>query len=282
MSAIGTTSLLLFAAPLAAALLVPQFDPHRLDRRAALTSGANSACALVAAALAAPSRPALAISATTMSGKSKAELGIFLIDEVKQTGSTVSADLVLEGGVAATVSFDSKVWPLAEGTYNDVEVKSRDGDAAFVQVQAAGKGGGLAKLKPAFFTDAVLGIDGRYGAYGQPTDVKVISDTLAADGASRTLELSFVALSPSMADVPRRAVVRAIQASGSSDVLMLVGSTSTTRWKKSGGSEEARKIADSFRVASTRSTELKPVPSADYRYGRASGPSNMKSRNDGF
>ena len=238
---------------------MPQFDPRRLDRRAALTSGANSACALVAAALAAPSRPALAISATTMSGKSKAELGIFLIDEVKQTGSTVSADLVLEGGVAATVSFDSKVWPLAEGTYNDVEVKSRDGDAAFVQVQAAGKGGGLAKLKPAFFTDAVLGIDGRYGAYGQPTDVKVISDTgrrwrVAHPGAlvrRAEPEHGGRAAPRGRARHPGERLLRRPHARRQhlDDALEKVG-------RLGGGAQDRR----SFRVASTRSTNSSRCP----------------------
>ena len=253
-------------------------SPHLSRRAAILTTLASP----LLPSLLLPMQAAHAISATTMAGKTKAELGIILVDEVKQSGASVSADLVLNGGLIATIGFTSPTWPLAEGSYNDVEVKSRDGDAAFMQVVKDSKGAGVGNLKPKFFTDAILGIDGRYGAYGQPSDVKVSSDTVSANGRDRTLEVSFVALGPSMADVPRKAVVKATQASGSSDVLMLVASTSSTRWKKSGGDVEARKIADSFSVVSTRPTSLKAEPASDYRFGKASGPSNIKSRNDGF
>ena len=48
-----------------------------------------------------PSLPAHAISATTMSGKSKPELGMILVDEPKQTGASISAEAVLPGGKVA-------------------------------------------------------------------------------------------------------------------------------------------------------------------------------------
>ena len=97
----------------------------------------RSAAAIgVGSVLPAP-QPALAISATTMSGKSKPELGCIVAAEPTTIGkSGVLADLVLASGLA-TVSFDSP-WQLAEGNYYDVAAKSKDGDAAFVQVANAG------------------------------------------------------------------------------------------------------------------------------------------------
>ena len=108
----------------------------------------------------------------------------------------------------------------------------------------------------------------------------MIADTVEA--SSRNLELSFTTLSPGMAETKRRAVVRAMQPAGSDAVLMLVASASAVRWKKEGAEAAARLAVDSFRIAATRPTTLMPVPSADYRFGKSSGPENMKSRNDGF
>ena len=151
------------------------------------------------------------------------------------------------------------------------------GDTAFVQVMPGQ--GSLSGMKKSAFTDAILGSEGRYGAYGAPYDVKVLSDTKDESADSRTLEVSFTALGP-MTEVDRRAIVTAKTAKGSRDIVMLISGTQAARWKK-GGKEDALGVTSSFRVA-TRPTDLKAVPSTDYRYGRTSGPSNMKSRNDGF
>ena len=254
------------------ALLHPP-QPPQLDRRSALLAAA-SACLLPLSTL---PLPAAAISATTMAGKSKAELGCILVEAPQQDGKSVSAQLVLNGGQVADVAYESP-WRLAEGNYNDVETKSIDtGDTAFVQVMPGQ--GSLSGMKKSAFTDAILGSEGRYGAYGAPYNVKVLSDTKDESADSRTLEVSFTALGP-MTEVDRRAIVTAKTAKGSRDIVMLISGTQAARWKK-GGKEDALGVTSSFRVA-TRPTDLKAVPSTDYRYGRTSGPSNMKSRNDGF
>ena len=253
---------------------------QRLDRRAALCQ-ATGAVAAASVGLFQPLPPALAISATTMTGKSKPELGVILVDEVKASKTGVVGNVVLADGLAAAVSFDTE-WPLAEGGYYDVEAKSRDGgDAAFVQVAKVPGGKALANLPKSFFTDTVLSVDGRYGAYGAPTDVKVLKEIeLESGGARRQLEMTFTALSPGSAEVPRRGVLAAVQPAGSRELVMLFASTGAARWKK-GGKEEAMRAVDSFAVT-TRTTELQQVPSSDYRFGKTSGPSNMRSRSDGF
>ena len=91
------------------------------------------------------------------------DLGVVLVDEVQATGTTISANMVLSGGLIATAVFESS-WPLAEGSYYDVETKSRDGDNAFVQVRSLPKGKTVGSTPARWFTDAILSVEGRYGA----------------------------------------------------------------------------------------------------------------------
>jgi len=222
-----------------------------------------------------PSLPAHAISATTMSGKSKPELGMILVDAAKQTGASITADAVLPSGKIASISYESK-FPLASGGYYDVETMATSGgDGAFVQI-ATPPSGDLASQKKDWFLQAICGVTGRYGSYGAPTDAKVLADDKSS--GTRMLDISFTVLSPSMAEIPRRAVVSATQPAGSKEIVMLVSGCSATTWKK-GGEAAARSAASSFKV-STRPSDLKYAAYTDYRFGKTSGPSNMSSRND--
>ena len=131
----------------------------------------------LAAVLAPPlKQPALAISATTMSGKSKPELGMILPSAPSQTGSTISGDAILPGGKLAAISYDTK-FALSEGGYYDIESAARDGagDGAFVQIATPPKGD-LASIKKDWFLQTICSTDGRYGSYGAPIDVKVLAD----------------------------------------------------------------------------------------------------------
>ena len=102
------------------------------------------------------------------------------------------------------------------------------------------------------------------------------------EGKARSFDVSFTVLSPSMAELPRKGVIRALQPPGSDDVLLFTASSSASRWAKTNAESEARSAAASFRVTATKPTPLKREASADYRFGQTSGPSSMKSRNDGF
>ena len=145
-----------------------------------------------------PSLPAHAISATTMSGKSKPELGMILVDEPKQTGASISAEAVLPGGKVASISYQSK-FPLVSGGYYDVETMATEGgDGAFVQIATAK--GDLASLKKDWFLQAICGVTGRYGSYGAPTDAKVLADDKGS--GTRMLDISFTVRSPSTAEIP--------------------------------------------------------------------------------
>ena len=109
--------------------------PVELERRAVL--GAFSAS--VAALLAAPAA-SLAISATTMTGKTRPDLGIVLLDEPTTAAGLqipIRAELLLEGGVVTTASFDAgQGFSLQRGAYYDVETKNKEGDNSFLQVRS--------------------------------------------------------------------------------------------------------------------------------------------------
>lgn len=224
-------------------------------------------CRFVQAALtlSAPLESALALSATTMSGKTRPDTGIVLVDEPTQNARgktlTTSATVVTSDRYVAQLTFES-TWPIQRGNFYDVEVRSKEGgDGAFLLCKAAPKA--PAGLPAKWFADNIFNIEGRYGAYGAPADVKLLKDSVV--GSDRVLEYSFTALSPSQAQVLRKCAVKATTGPGSSDIFLIVAGTTASRWKKEQGDIASRKVADSFRVAGTQKTPLKKDPTSDYR-----------------
>jgi hypothetical protein len=214
-----------------------------------------------------PRLPAQAVGAgTSVTGKSRPELGLVLIDEVKQTGNTLTAELALNGGVAATATFDAP-WPVAKGLYYDVEAKSEKG-SAFLQVVPLPTGETVETASKKTFTKNVLKVDGRFGSYGAPTDVKITADE--AKGARRVIDFGFTTTAPGGADVNWKATLTALQPQGSPDALVIVSGAPVGRWKD-GGEKLARGATSSFRIADTRATSIKPVPSSDVRFERMGG-----------
>ena len=133
--------------PVVAALLMPERAPLQTgqSRRAVLQRAASTAfLPLVAHAGGVPEGMKTSESYTnlqqispettgtlgagTMSSRSRPETGVVLLEEVQEAGKkdspTVSADLVLDGGVIATATFDSEPgYPLIRGMFYDVEVR---------------------------------------------------------------------------------------------------------------------------------------------------------------
>merc|ERR1719478_49081 len=207
-----------------------------------------------------------------MSSRSRPSTGVVLLDEVQEGGKKdapqVSADLVLDGGVLATAAFQAEPgYPLIRGMFYDVEVRSaKTNDGAFLQVAALPSGKSIADVNDAFFSKAVFSSQGRFGAYGAPTDIKV----LASEGTSRRLlELNFSALSPGQTEVPRRTLVAAVQPEDATDVVMLVAGSTKSQWKKS--EPALRKMAGSFHIARTRRTQIPRKSKSDYRFEEKGG-----------
>ena len=220
---------------------------------------------------------------SSLSGKPRPETNIVLLEPVEQTGKTISAELLLSAekagattGVTAVAVFESS-YALAKGNYYDVEARNKDGDAAYIHLAPLPAGKTLAELPNSFFTDTALGPTGRFGSYSAPqiTSVGKSSSSVAASSAgkavtpTRFVDVSFNALTQSGFEVPRRGVIAALQPTGSSDVLMLVSTVGSARWKK-GGEADARLAAESFRVTRTRPSALPRSNDNDYRYNARS------------
>lgn len=204
-------------------------------------------------------------------GKPRPETGCVLLEEVTSSGNaktpTISAELVTSGGVAATVVFES-AWPLARGMYYDVEARSQEGDSAYVHVRTLPTGKGVLEVKASYLTSSVFNTYGRWSTYGPPTDVKVLSDV--TKGQIRYMDVIFSVLSQSGPESIRKGVLAAVQPSGSSDAIMLLSSTTASRWKK-GAEAGARQAAESFRIVGTRATKNARAAASDYRFEERGG-----------
>jgi len=217
--------------------------------------------------------------ASGVSGKPRPETGCILLEQVQASGSakapTISAELVTNGGVSATVAFDS-AWPVARGTFFDVEARSPEGDSAYVHVRKLPSDKDVMSVPATYLTSSVFNKFGRFSAYGPPTDVSVLTDV--TKGQARFIEIKFSVLSASGSDSPRRGLIAALQPVGSNDAVMLVSSATASRWKKSGAEATTRQAAESFRVVGTRPTRNPRAPNSDYRFG-TEGQSNVERRN---
>ena len=175
------------------------------------------------------------LGAGTMSSRARPSTGVVLLEDIQEAGKkdapTVSAELVLDGGVAATMTFQSEPgYPVVRGMFYDVEIKNKKGsDSAFLQVASLPSGKGIADVADSFFTKKVFSAEGRFGAYGSATDIKVLS---SEKGAKRIIDVSFSALSPGGTEVPRHALIAALQPEGATDVVMLIGSSVAKEWKQ--------------------------------------------------
>ncbi|KAL7536819.1 hypothetical protein ACHAXR_007415 [Thalassiosira sp. AJA248-18] len=194
-------------------------------------------------------------------GKAKPRTGVVL-----REGSDVSRD-ERSGNVLAEILLGkaadptpvlatfSSPWPLAKGGLFDVECRdAKTGDGAFLTVAHA-KGKSISDLSKSFFTDSLFGSSGRFSFYGSPTDIKVKKSEV--DGSYRCLEIVFSNLSQSTnAEIPRTALVAATIPEGTDDVVMLVGSSTSNRWKR-GSEKSVRQTVESFKATLAPTSGMK-------------------------
>ena len=144
----------------------------------------------------------------------------------------------------------------ATGSLFDVECRdSSTGDGAFMAVSPNVAGSALADLKDSFFVKTLFSSTGRFSFYGQPTDIKVKSSVMKDN--YRVLDVGFSTLSQStQTEIPRKAKIIATIPSGSTQAVMLVGSTSALRWKK-GADKQVLSTIDSFKAVPAPQTSMK-------------------------
>mmetsp|Transcript_15521 Transcript_15521/g.25067 ORF Transcript_15521/g.25067 Transcript_15521/m.25067 type:complete len:298 (-) Transcript_15521:13-906(-) len=193
-------------------------------------------------------------------GKAKPVTGVVLRDgsEVSRdkSGNVLSEILLGKSSEPTPVlATFSSPWPLAKGGLFDVECRdAQTGDGAFLTVASA-KGKSVADLPKTFFTDSLFSSTGRFSFYGAPTDVRVKKSDV--DGPYRYLEIVFSNLSQSTnAEIPRTALVAATIPEGTDYVVMLVGSSTSNRWKR-GAEKSVRETVGSFKATLAPTSGLK-------------------------
>jgi hypothetical protein len=144
----------------------------------------------------------------------------------------------------------------AKGSYYDVECRdSKTGDGAFLQVTTDAEGKSISEIGNSFLLENLLAPTGRFSSYGQPTDVKVKKSLTT--GEYRIIDFSFSTLSQStQTEIPRKARLIATIPAGSTQAVMLVGSTAATRWNK-GADKDVVSTLDSFRAIPAPKTSMK-------------------------
>mmetsp|Transcript_13904 Transcript_13904/g.20696 ORF Transcript_13904/g.20696 Transcript_13904/m.20696 type:complete len:294 (+) Transcript_13904:37-918(+) len=232
------------AAALIGSSILPQYAVAELDTEDFLKTGMVS----------------MPMGVSGQAGKAKPRTNVVLregTDVLQSKKGDVTAEILLgksSDPIPVLASFTSP-WPLAKGGLFDVECReASSGDGAFLTI-AKGATSSISDLPKTFFTDNTFSPTGRFSFYGQPTDIKVKKSEVVDN--RRYLEISFSNLSQSTnAEIPRTALVVATIPEGTGDVVMLVGSSNASRWKK-GSEKSVRSTVESFRVSLAPTSGLK-------------------------
>jgi len=140
---------------------------------------------------------------------------------------------------------------------NDDESVAAYGDAsknqdAFVALRGLPKSTATAPnaaslLKQEVVLEAVLGRDSRFGAYGAPTNVKVLSDKSADADGLRILDVSFTTQGAQL-EVDKHVLIgcRVVKAGASPVLALVVAGSSKAKWGES--QEDAKTIVESFKA----------------------------------
>ena len=165
-----------------------------------------------------------------------------------------NAELVAPDGTPVLLSFYA-AWPMLKSQ----GIESRDlanAESSFVQVAKLENGVGYlgkdGSLKKKFFLDTIFAQTGKFGAYGDPTDVKV-SKVEDSDSNKGLYVVSFTTLTPAMRESDRKVYVSTrIVGDG---VFMLVTGTTLGRFRSQ--EKLLRKVSDSFECVEAPRSSLR-------------------------
>ena len=161
-----------------------------------------------------------------------------------------------EGKVPFLASYSSP-WPLAKGTVFDVECRdAKTGDGVFLAVTTDTGGKSLSDLQDSFLVNQLFAPTGRFSFYGPPTDIEVQKSKVTGD--TKVLDLSFSTVSQAtQTEIPRKARLAATIPTGSNQAVMLIASSSATRWKNKEVEKGVDQAMQSFRAIPAPRSSLK-------------------------
>ena len=183
----------------------------------------------------------------------------------KRTGS-VLAEIVLtpknnnQQPTAVITSFTSTL-ALAKSSMFGIECRDGStGDSSFLAVSDNTSFGAIIDVPNKYILDQLFSSNtGRFSSYGTPTDIKIKQTSLLENDNYKLLEVNFSTLSQStQTEIPRTALISATIPSGLDQVVMLVSSATTLRYKKGKGvMDNVKESALSFRANPAPKSNLK-------------------------
>jgi hypothetical protein len=197
-------------------------------------------------------------------GKTKPQTGVELWDSdstpIQNAQGIVSAEITSSSGKPILVNFQAP-WPLSSVSSGLQARDLRNSESAFVQV--------LPLLDPSkkmskedcncywqtpsqfrqLLLESVLASQGKFGAYGSPTDVKVVK--ALKDASSSTFQVTFISYTPSMLESERQLWIEPKVIDNDTLVLLVVG---TTRARFATQQATIQKVVNSFTAVAAPST----------------------------
>jgi hypothetical protein len=170
-------------------------------------------------------------------GKTKPETGVIFRDgsiPIQNKLGIISAEIISGRGNPIIVQFKTP-YPLLPTT-NGLEARDlQQSESAFVQVINEVAPGTSGKALLEILTREVFGSQGKYGAYGSPTDIKLSSFRQANDVTSTpsttspinndVYQVTFTTLTPGMRESERKILINCKWCDKDTLVMLLVGTT---------------------------------------------------------
>ena len=190
-------------------------------------------------------------------GKTKPITGVQFYDSdgylapVQNSKGIVSAEIQsLDKGKPILVQFQTP-WPLLPTTSGLEARDLQSSESAFVQVVPVTKNWQDKKVFTQLLMESVLASQGKYGAYGTPTDIKVRPIGSSAKGGESStssigFSVTFTSYTPAMRESERQVWVVPKQVDSATLVMLVVGTT-RARFASQAGTIES--VADSFQAA---------------------------------
>ena len=184
-------------------------------------------------------------------GKTKPNTGVVLFEAsstpIQNEKGIVSAEIQSVSGKPILVEFQTP-WPLLPTTSGLEARNLRSSESAFIQLVPTVSDWQNRKVFEQLLLNSVLASQGKYGAYGTPTDVRV--KPLNGKGV---YAVTLTCYTPAMRESERQLLIRPIQVDDS--IVMLV--TGTTRNAFSTQESKFSQIADSFIAVAAPESRLR-------------------------
>lgn len=164
-------------------------------------------------------------------GKTKPQTGVVLREgsaPIQNKQGIISGEILTVKSNPILVEFQTP-YPLLTSSAGLEARDLQQPESAFVQViEGVSSSGTNGKALYKVLTESILGSKGKYGAYGEPVDIKF--SKASADGPDNILKATFTTFTPAMRESERKILLNC-QYCGDNTLVVLVTGTTVARFK---------------------------------------------------